>query len=56
MKSCKQDEIQTSLDEIFGVSPQMKLNPPHPKPFVERFHRIAISSTIVDLFRLGGFS
>ena len=22
------DEIQTSLDEIFGVPPQMKLNPP----------------------------
>ncbi len=22
------DEIQTSLDEIFGVTPQMKSNPP----------------------------
>ena len=32
-------------DEIFGVPPQMKLNPPHPSPREAGFHREAISST-----------
>ena len=37
-------------DEIFGVSPQMKLNPPI-SPREAGFHREAISSATVDLFR-----
>ena len=32
-------------DEIFGVPPQMKLNPPRPSPREAGFHREAISST-----------
>ena len=32
-------------DEIFGVPPQMKLNPPHSSPREAGFHREAISST-----------
>ena len=43
---------KTSLDEIFGVSPQMKLNPPPHNPALAGFHREAILSTKVDLFRV----
>ena len=32
-------------DEIFGVPPQMKLNPPYFSPREAGFHRVAISST-----------
>jgi hypothetical protein len=46
-----QDEIQTSLDEIFGVPPQMKLNPPLLNLAKQDFIALAISSTLVDLFR-----
>ena len=48
MKSLR-DEIRTSLDEILGFSPQMKLNPPLINLPQGRFHRVAISFTIVDL-------
>ena len=32
MKSRKRDEIRASPDEIFGVSPQVKFNPPYLSP------------------------
>ena len=57
MKSRERDEIRASSDEIFGVPPQMKLNPSS-YPDEVGFHHEVISSHDSGIYpvRKDGFS